>query len=101
MARQVFCQRWHSERKHQSGRIDPTCGSLAAQVDRHLVTVVRKPKHRSVDSLKKSRPELENERIELVASVEAAEHESILRQPVIQATWCALGYLYLRIMGKI
>src|SRR3954453_19247119 len=101
MARQMFCQRWHSERKHQSGRINPTCCGLAAQVDCHLVTVVREPKHRFVDAPKKCRPEIENERIELVASVEAAEHESIFRQPLIQSAWTALGNLYLRIVGKI
>ena len=75
-------------REHQTSRIDGSRGGLSAKVVLGGGVVAQQPQHTSLDVIEEAHPDFEHRRRNLVAMIEATEHEPALRQPYGLPTWC-------------
>src|SRR5262249_57487962 len=72
----------HPWREHETRRIDAAGPRLIAEVARCRLARFEQPQYAAFDLTKEAHPDVEDPRRELVAVVETAEHEAILRQAV-------------------
>src|SRR5262244_875244 len=70
----------HPWREHETRRIDAAGARLIAEVARCHLARSEQPQYAAFDLTKEAHPDVEDLRRELVAVVETAEHEAILRQ---------------------